>query len=73
MCKEHKDGEKTIKAAGQNERVVIPLQELQNLEVARKELWALSEQLNLSPLQFSQMQTVTGVIWGIANRQWPKA
>lgn len=49
---------------------LVPVEELTQVEIARKELWQIVESWDLSPLQMMQLQNVCAPFWRIANRKW---
>ena len=55
-----------------NGLVIVPRAELEKLDKARKQLWAMSDNYKFDAVRLYDMQKITAVMWGLANRNWPK-
>lgn len=58
---------------GRVQALVIPRCELEKLEKARADLWDLAERFGFSSSQMHDLESITSVMWKLANRNWPSA
>ena len=54
------------------EKVIIPKTEIQKLEKVRAELWDFADRHNFNALQMAELESITSVMYRIANKKWAK-
>jgi len=52
--------------------LIIPKSEIKRLEKARVDLWDFADRHKFNPMQRSELESITSVMYRIANKKWPE-